>query len=222
MVELPVPLPWTWYLLLSLLAATPLLWAVLRVPPPRAGWRWDGWPTLVLGLGWGVLLGTGVLEWMRLLGYGTLSGFVLGVQKPDYLPIPLDVRPQDWLILVLFVPVAEELCLRGALLGGLLRAWSPLWAVFLSATTDVVLHAEQPWIFVRFLVAVGYALAFLTSGSVLTAMLAHSLAAGAMLLAKRYPGAVFALPSAVLLTAAIVSLLFILLGWRARQRLGVD
>jgi len=216
-VALPVPLPFTLYLLAGMLAATPLLWLLFRLPPSQAGWRWHGWPTLVLGLGWGGLLATGVLCWLRLLGTGVLSWLRVWHGAREYLPIPIGITPMDWLVVVLLAPVAEELCLRGALLGALQRRWSPFWAIMLSAAADGLVHASQPWTAIIFLAAVGYGLAFASSGSVITSMLAHAITMAVLLLGKRFPAQAFALPAAVLAAAAAGSLLLILIGAAARR-----
>ena len=207
MVTLPVPLPFTLYLLAGmLLLALPAMW-VTRLPAAQAGWRAGGWPALVLGLGWGGLLGTGLAAWLRLL-----------LHTGNYLAIPTVVLPVDWAVLALAAPVAEEVFFRGVLFGGLQRNWSPFWAVFLSAVVDTAVHCTQPWIAVHFAVAVGYALAFRQSRTILTPILAHALAVSALLLARLHPQAVQDLPVATLGVAAGGALVLILIGGVGRRQ----
>jgi len=207
MVTLPVPLPLTLYLLAGmLLLALPAMW-VTRLPAAQAGWRAGGWPALVLGLGWGGLLGTGLVAWLWLL-----------LNTGNYLAIPTVVIPADWAVLVLAAPVAEEVFFRGVLFGGLQRSWSPFWAVFLSAVADTAVHYSQPWIAVHFAVAAGYALSFRQSRSILTPILAHMLAVTALLLARLHPHAVKDLPAPVLGIAAGGALVLILVGGLGRSR----
>ncbi|MHB0936891.1 MAG: CPBP family intramembrane glutamic endopeptidase [Armatimonadota bacterium] len=203
---MPVPLPFTLYLLAGmLLLALPAMW-VARLPAAQAGWRAGGWPALVLGLGWGSLLGTGLVAWLWLL-----------LRTGNYLAIPTVVMPVDWAILALAAPVAEEVFFRGVLFGGLQRSWSPFWAIFLSAVADTAVHSTQPWIAVHFAAAVGYALSFRQSGSILTPILAHALAVTALLLARRHPGAVQDLPVHVLYIAGGAALALILAGSLGRR-----
>jgi len=207
MVILPVPLPFTLYLLAGmLLLALPAMW-VTRLSPKQAGWRMGGWPAPALGVGWGVLLATGLAAWLKLL-----------LHTGDYLPIPTVVLPADWAVLALAAPVAEEIFFRGILFGGLQRSWSPFWAVFLSAIADTVVHSTQPWIAVHFVAAVAYALSFRLSGSILTPIIAHALAVTALLLARLHPAAVQHLPTQTLYTAAGGALILILAGSLGRRR----
>lgn len=207
MFALPVPLPFTLYLLAGLLLLSlPAMW-VLRLPTAQAGWRAGGWPTLVLGLGWGGLLGVGMVAWLRLL-----------LHTGNYLPIPTVVLPADWAVLALAAPVAEEVFFRGVLFGSLQRSWSPFWAVFLSAVADTAVHSTQPWIAVHFAVAVGYALSFRQSGSIFTPIIAHALAVSALLLASLHPRAVQEMPGITLGIAAGGALLLILVGGLGRLR----
>ncbi len=190
MFTLPVPWPWTAYLLAGLLLATPLVMLVTRLSPTLAGWRWGGWTTPVLGLGWGGLLAVGAVAWMRLLLHDR------------YLPIESTVQPSDWLLLVLAVPVAEEIFFRGAIFGGLQRNWKPFWAVCLSATFYTFAHSTEPWLALQWLAAAGYALAFRQSGSVVTPILAHALVTAALLASRSAPAVVAEFSGQALLIAA--------------------
>ena len=126
--------------------------------------------------------------------------------------------PADWAVLVLAAPVAEEIFFRGILFGGLQRSWSPFWAVVLSAAADTLVHSAQPWIAVHFAAAVGYALAFRQSGSLLTPIIAHALAVAVLLFARLHPAAVQRLSAPTLLLAAVAALALILIGSLARRR----
>lgn len=207
MVTLPVPLPWTMYLLIGLLIATPLAMWIARMSPAQAGWRLGGWPAPFIGIGWGVILAVGLTAWMRLL-----------LHNGDYLPITTIVRPIDWVMLAVAAPLAEEMFLRGALLGGLQRSWSPFWAVILCATFDVILHCTQPWIAAYFVVAIGYALAFRWSGSVFASIIAHMMAVSALLLARMYPWTLHRFSPQTLLTVAGAGLLLVIVGGVGRRK----
>ena len=207
MISLPVPLPFTAYLLAGMLVAVPLVMWVARLSPAGAGWRVGGWPTLALGVGWGTLLGAGVAGWMWLL-----------LRTGNYLPIPAWASSTDWAMAVAAVPIVEELFFRGALFGSLRRTWSLSWAVILSATADGIVHSAQPWVAVQFAAAVGYALAFRQSGSILTPMLAHAMAVAVLLLTRAYPAAVMEMSPRLLLIAAGVGVALIVIGVVGRSR----
>jgi membrane protease YdiL (CAAX protease family) len=200
------------YVLIGLLIATPLAMWISRLSPALAGWRLGGWPTFFLGIGWGVVLSAGVAAWMWLLlpHDGLLA-------DASYLPLATVVRPVDWAVLVLAAPVAEEIFLRGVLLGGMQRNWSPFWAVVLCATFDVILHFTQPWIAVHFAVAIGYALAFRWSGSVVAPILAHMMAVSALLLSRMYPAGLYQFSPQTLLLAAGGGVLLIIVGGIGRR-----
>jgi len=202
---LPVPLPYTLYLLAGLLLLAPLGMWVTRLAPAQAGWRAGGWQAPVLGIGWGMLLACGLMAWLRLL-----------LHSGNYLPIPAVVRPTDWVVLALAAPVAEEVFFRGVLFGGLQRNWSPFWAVILSAAADTVVHSAQPWIAVHFAASAGYALAFRRSGSLLTPILAHSIAVAALLFARLHPVTVQRLPDLTFFLSAAAAMALILIGSLAR------
>jgi len=204
---LPVLLPYTLYLLAGMLLIAPLVMWGARLSPARAGWRVGGWPAPVLGIGWGLLLGTGMVAWLRLL-----------LHTGNYLPIAARVQPADWAVLALAAPVAEEILFRGVLFGALQRSWSLFWAIFLSAGIDTAVHSAQPWIAIHFTVAAAYAVAFRQSGSLLTPVIAHALAVSALLLARLHPAAVQHLPAWSLYIVVAVALALICAGSLRRRR----
>lgn len=206
MFTLPVPQPITSYLLIGLLVlALPVMW-VARLSIAQAGWRFGGWAVGVLGVGWGVLLGAGLVAWLRYL-----------LHTGNYLPVPVSATAVDWALLVVAGPIVEELALRGVLLGSLQRAWSPFWALSLTAGADVLIHANQPWLAVQFVAALGYGLAFRQGRSVAAPVLAHALAVTALLLARLHPWAVRAVSPRWLLIGAGAGVVLILIGALGRR-----
>ena len=208
MFPIAIPVSLIIYLAIGMAVATPLTMWVTRLSPALAGWRWRGWTTLACGLGWGGLLATGLIAWLRLL-----------LHTGDYLPIRSLTSPTDWLLLVCVAPLVEEAFFRGAILGNLQRRWSPFWAVFLSAMFYTTVHSTEPWIAITFGVSIGYALAFLQAGSVAAPMLAHAIAVAALFGARAAPDFVLSLPPTLLpIVAAACVVLLLIAGWAQRGR----
>lgn len=207
MFPLPLPISLIWYIAAGMMVAGLLLTWATRLPAADAGWRWRGWATPALGIGWGGLLGVGLVAWLRLL-----------IHLGNYLPIPAAITPTDWLLLVALAPVAEEIFFRGAIYGNLQRNWSPFWAVFLSAIIYTAVHSPEPWIAVTFFTAVGYTLAFRQSGSLITAILAHAIAVSALLASRVYPGVIVALPLSYLgMVGGGCVVLVLIAGWGQKK-----
>ncbi|MHB9134709.1 MAG: CPBP family intramembrane glutamic endopeptidase [Armatimonadota bacterium] len=200
MSPVPVQLPLLIIVLAVLALAVPLGVRRLRLTPVQAGWRWGGIGTVFQGIGWGVLLAAGMLTWLRyLIGTG------------NYLPISVTPTPLDWVLLVIAVPIVEELFFRGVVFAGLQRTWRPFWAVALSATICTLAHPYDSWLALIFLAGVGYALAFRFSRSVVPPIIAHALVSTALLIGMAYPLPLYRLPPLPLLIVAIGALLVIVL-----------
>lgn len=198
MFPIPAPISLLIIALAGTLLGTPAVMWGARVSLRDAGWRWAGWRTPLHGLGWGLLLGVLSVAWLRYL-----------LHTGNYLPIPVTPTLTEWLLLALAVPVAEELCFRGAIFGALQRGWQPFWAVVLSALIYVTAHAADPWLAFIFLTGAGYALAFRLSGSVFSPMLAHGLVVAALLAARCAPQMVMASPTQPYYLAVALAVLLI-------------
>lgn len=191
----------------GLLLGALVLMLITRLSFAQAGWRWQGWTAPALGIGIGALLGTGIIAWLRFL-----------MQTGNYLPISETVTRGEWLLLVGIAPVIEEIVFRGVIFGALQRSWSLFWAVFLSAVAYTLFHLAEPWIAIIFFLGAAYAVAFRLTGSVLAPILAHALAAAALLLARRYPVTVRDVSDTALLTTAGVCLVVSMLSWLLLRR----
>lgn len=206
MLPIPVPLPFSLYLYAGMLVVAGLGTWWLRLSARQAGWRSGGWRAVLQALGWGGLLAAGWLAWLRFL-----------LQTGNTLPVPVTPSALDWALLVLLFPAVEELFFRGVVFANLQRAWSPFWAVFLSALVSMACLSMQRGLAFIFFSSIGYALAFRLSGSLLAPMLAHGLVAALFLFGRMHPGAVAALPPRALPLAAGAAVAVILLGLLPRK-----
>jgi membrane protease YdiL (CAAX protease family) len=205
MIPIPASLISLFAALAALLLGTPLLMRCLHLTPREAGWRWEGWRTLGLGVGWGGLLGVLEIGWLRLL-----------LHTGNYLPIPIAPTLPEWLLLALALPLAEECFFRGVIFSALQRGWRPVWAVLLSALCYLAAHAADPWLAFVFLNGIGYALAFRQSRALAAPLLAHMLVVAVLLTARIYPATTADLPLATLGALALLALLLLL--WAGRKK----
>lgn len=206
MPPIPVDMPFSLYLSLGMLLAAGLVLWWGKISARQAGWRAGGWRAVLQGVGWGGVLAAASLAWLHFL-----------LRTGRYLPIPVVPAPVDWIMLVLVIPAAEEIFFRGAVFAGLQRSWSLFWAVFLSALVSVLCLPMQRGLAFIFLGAVGYALAFRLSGSLVAPILAHMLVAVVFLLGRIHPGAIGALPPLALAIAVATAVALILAGLLARR-----
>jgi membrane protease YdiL (CAAX protease family) len=202
MSPIPVILQPMFILLGACALATPLVMWWGRTSFVQAGWRRPGWRGMLAGLGWGILLATAAIAWLRYL-----------LHTGNYLPLPLPAAPQwtDWVLLVVAVPLLEEPLFRGAMFGGLQRTWQPFWAFTLSATAYVACHPDEPWLAFLFTAGLGYAAAMRQGRSLAAPVLAHMLTAAALLLGRIHPAAVGALPLPAFGWAAAGALLLLII-----------
>jgi MFS family permease len=209
MSPLPVHLQLFAYFYGSMVLGALLVMWLGHVTPAQAGWRFGGWRMLAQAVGWGGLLALIGVAWLRYL-----------LHANEYLPIPISASSRDWLLLTLLAPVLQELFFRGAILGGLRRTWHPFWAVVLSAALFTVYLPMQLWLAFAFLTGIGYAVAFLLSGSVLAPMLANVAVSAILLYARMHPEKADVLTMDTMEKLASVFALCILLGLIPRKKSG--
>lgn len=199
------PIPLNTYTMLLLAAgmviATMLVMALGRVTRMDAGLRWGGWRAVLQALGWGGLLAVAGIAWLRYL-----------LHTGNYLPVPQIPHWSDWLVLVLLLPCVEELLFRGAVFGGLQRAWHLPWALLFSAVIATLCLPMQLWLAYSLLCSIGYALARHLSGSLLAALGAHMLVAVTLVLVRLHPAPIAAYSGLALAKSAGLALLFVSIG----------
>lgn len=186
-------------LLLALIPAALIIKSFWRITAEQAGWRWGGWRTLLQAIGWGALLGILAAGWMRLL-----------LESGNYLAIPVKISFFDSMLLLLLVPVAEEMLFRGTVFAGFSRNWHISWSILLSALVNLLILPMQQWLAFSFIASIGYALAFHFSRSLWAAIIAHMLVSATFLLLFTHPQLVEKLTLSQLVFAAIFSAVIIL------------
>ncbi len=104
-------------------------------------------------------------------------GFAVDIQEV----VLVFVQPQSpWLLAGLLgmalvtAPLAEELLFRGVLLPALLKRMGPGPAVVLSSAFFAAMHLHGPALFPLFVLAIGFSLAYIYTGSLWAPMLMHA------------------------------------------------
>lgn len=120
------------------------------------------------------------------LAFAIVYTAVFGEPEQDDIAETFGTVPVQILLIVIAAPIAEEVCFRGLLFGGLRERWPRLAAALLSGLIFGGLHALTGLSAVPALIAFGFILALLyeKTGSIVPGILLHLLNNSVALLAQ--------------------------------------
>lgn len=140
-----------------------------------------GWGPLrrrlgITGFGWADL-GWMLLAYLGFLAFAAVYSLFVGEPEQEEIADLFGPVVFQVLLVVVGASIAEEICFRGMLYGGLRTAMGPLAAALLSAGLWGVLHATTGLSAVPVLIGLGIALAFLfeKTGSIVPGIILHAI-----------------------------------------------
>ncbi|MBW9200537.1 type II CAAX endopeptidase family protein [Bacteroides gallinaceum] len=128
-----------------------------------------------------------------IVGMGFWTNYLTELTRlPDNLKAVFEMsmnHPAGIVSIVFLAPVVEELLLRGAIQGHLMRIWkNPAWAIVLSSLIFGLMHGNPVQIFFAFLTGVALGWMYCRTGSLLPGMLMHFINNGSSVLLYHLSG----------------------------------
>ena len=128
-----------------------------------------------------------------IVGMGFWTNYLTEMTRlPDNLKQVFEMsmnHPLGIVSIVILAPVVEELLLRGAMLGHLLRKWkNPVWAIGVTSLVFGLMHGNPVQIFFAFLTGVALGWVYYRTGSLLPGMLMHFVNNGSSVLLYHLSG----------------------------------